>query len=118
MDMVPVKIDWENLRHCEELDELLNPVVRPWGAELARRFEHDLFEYMLALHLDKVYIWDETTSNDTTFRWEMHYGATRHDFLNLIQMTDEEFDKLVESLPKSPNEELVRRWRREMRNDT
>ena len=120
---IPLKIDWGNLRHCEELDKLLTPQVRPSGAELARRFEHDVFTYMLALHLDKVYIWDEFVSDDTTWRWEMHYGATRpenkacreHDFSNLIQMTDEEFDKLTQSLPNSPNEELVRRWRREMK---
>ena len=125
MDRVPVKIDWSNLRHDPELDKLLTPQVRPSGAELARRFEHDVLEYMLAMHLDKIYIWDETTSNGTTWRWEMHYGATRpenkacreHDFTNLIQMSDEEFDKLVESLPTSPNEELVRQWRREMKDE-
>lgn len=28
----PIKIDWANLRHSEELQEVLNP-VRPSGAE-------------------------------------------------------------------------------------
>lgn len=36
---------------------------------------------------------------------------------DLVAMDDWHFERLVRSLPKSPNEDIVREWRKEMRKD-
>lgn len=118
------KIDWGNLRHCEELDKLLQP-QHPIGAEFARRAEEQIFSFMLEWKIWKIYIWDDYTSKGNMIRWDWCYGPVRpenkacreHSFANLVAMDDWHFDRLVRSLPPSPNEELVRKWREEMRKD-
>ena len=126
MKKIPVKIDWESLRHSEELQEVLNP-VRPSGAEFARKAERAIFEYMLELGITKIYTWDDYVCKGSMARWEWHYGAVRpeghacveYDLSNLVEMSDMEFEQLVRSLPyKSPNENLVREWRNKMRGLT
>jgi len=120
----PLHIEWGNLRHDEELQEILNP-VKPLGADFARRVEHDIFEFLLKFHIAKIYIWDDYVCNDTTARWDFCFNGVppenhsyrEHDFNNLVQMSDEEFEQLVRSVPPSPNEPLVRQWREEMRNE-
>lgn len=120
-----LKIDWSNLRHDEELEKLLSP-SKPLGVEFGRKVEKAMFEYMLWLHIDKLYIWDDYVTEGSTARWDFHYGAKRpknkacreHDFSNLWKMEDWEFEKFVHDYPKSPNEELVREWRRSMRGST
>lgn len=117
------RIDWGNLRHDPELEKLLEP-TRPLGVEFARKAEKAMFEYMLWLHIDKLYVWDDFVTEDNLARWDFHYGARRpkthacreHDFSNLWRMDDWEFEKFVHEYPKSPNEELVRQWRQEMRS--
>lgn len=122
---IPLKVDWPNLRHDEELDKLLQP-TRPLGVEFARKAERAMFEYMLFLHIDKLYVWDDFVTEDNMARWDFHYGARRpkthacreHDFSNLWKMADREFEKFVHDYPKSPNEKLVREWRQEMRGSS
>lgn len=122
--MKPVKIDWGNLRHDEDLDSLLNP-RKPIGAEFARNAEKQLFSFMLEWKIWKIYIWDDYTSKGNMIRWDWCFGPVRpenkacreHSFANLVVMDDWHFDRLVRSLPPSPNEELVRKWREEMRKD-
>lgn len=122
---IPVKVDWESLRHSEELQEILNP-VKPSGAEFARKAERAIFEYMLELGITKIYTWDDYVCKGSMARWEWHYGAVRpeghacveYDLSNLVEMSDMEFEQLVRSLPKSPNENLVREWRNKMRGLT
>lgn len=120
----PIKIDWANLRHCEELDKLLEP-RHPIGKEFARKAEKQLFSFMLEWKIWKIYIWDDYTSNGSMARWDWCFGPVRpegkacreHNFANLVAMDDFHFDCLVRSLPPSPNEELVRKWREELRKD-
>lgn len=120
----PVRINWGNLRHDEDLDRLLNP-RKPIGAEFARNAEKQLFSFMLEWKIWKIYIWDDYTSKGNMMRWDWCFGPVRpenkacreHSFANLVVMDDWHFDRLVRSLPPSPNEELVRKWREEMRKD-
>lgn len=120
----PVRIDWGNLRHDEDLDRLLNP-RKPIGAEFARTAEKHIFSFMLEWKIWKIYIWDDYTSKGNMMRWDWCFGPVRpegkacreHSFANLVAMDDWHFDRLVRSLPPSPNEELVRKWREEMRKD-
>lgn len=117
------RIDWGNLRHDEELEKLLQP-TRPIGAEFARKVERSIFEFLLEYHVAKIYIWDDFHSDGNIMRYDWHYGACRPeghacrelDLKHLVDMDDEEFERLVWSLPKSSNEQLVRQWRKEMRS--
>lgn len=122
---IPLKVDWGNLRHDEELERLLQP-TRPLGAEFARKVEKAMFEYMLLLRIDKIYVWDDFVTEDSMARWDFHYGARRpknhacreYDLSHLWRMDDWEFDRFVRNYPSSPNEELVRQWRKEMRGSS
>ena len=122
--MKPVKIEWGNLRHDEDLDRILNS-RKPIGAEFARNAEKQIFSFMLEWKIWKIYIWDDYTSKGNMMRWDWCFGPVRpegkacreHSFANLVVMDDWHFDRLVRSLPPSPNEELVRKWREEMRKD-
>ena len=119
-----IKIDWGNLRHCEELDELLQP-HHPIGAEFARLAEAQIFRSMFEWKVWKIYIWDDFHSDDTTARWDWCFGPIKpenkacreHNFANLVAMDDWHFERFVRSLPKSPNEDVVREWRTAMRKD-
>lgn len=121
----PLRIDWSNLRHDPELERLLQP-TRPIGAEFARKVEKAIFEFMLTAHISKIFIWDDFHSEGNTMRYDWHYGACRPDntacreldLKHLVDMDDEEFERLVWTLPKSPNEQLVRQWRQEMRGSS
>ena len=120
----PLKIDWGNLRHCEELDRLLEP-HHPIGADFARRAEEQIFRFMYEWKVWKIYIWDDFHSDGSNARWDWCFGpippagkaCREHNFANLIAMDDWHFDRLVRRLPKSPNEDIVREWRKEMRKD-
>ena len=120
-----LKIDWPNLRHDEELEKLLQP-TRPIGAEFARKVERSIFEFLLESHVAKIYVWDDFHSEGNIMRYDWHYGACRPeghacreiDLRHLVDMDDGEFERLIWSLPKSPNEELVRKWRQEMRGSS
>ena len=120
----PLKIDWSNLRHCEELDKLLEP-HHPIGAEFARNAEKQIFSFMLEWKVWKIYIWDDFYSDGGNARWDWCFAPIKpenkacreHNFANLVAMDDWHFERLVRSLPKSPNEDIVREWRNEMRKD-
>ena len=124
MDKCAIKIDWENLRHCEELQELLHP-HHPVGADFARRAEAEIFRSMLAWKVWTIYIWDDFHSEGSNARWDWCFAPIKpenkacryHNFANLVAMDDWHFERLVRSLPKSPNEDIVREWRKEMRKD-
>lgn len=120
----PLKIDWGNLRHDPELDKLLNP-QHSIGENFARKAEKALFTFMWKLGIWKVYIWDDFHSDDSTARWDWCFDYKRPkdkacrelNLANLIAMDDWHFERLVRSLPKSPNEDIVRAWRTELRKD-
>jgi hypothetical protein len=103
---------------------LLNP-RKPIGYEFARNAEKQLFSSMLEWKIWKIYIWDDYTSKGNMMRWDWCFDPVRpegkacreHSFANLVVMDDWHFDRLVRSLPPSPNEELVRKWREELRKD-
>ena len=120
----PLKIDWSNLRHCEELERLLEP-HHPIGKEFARNVEKQIFSSMLEWKVWKIYIWDDFHSEGSNARWDCCFSPVpppgnacrEHNFANLVAMDDWHFECLVHSLPKSPNEDIVREWRKEMRKD-
>lgn len=119
-----IKIDWGNLRHCEELEKLLEP-HHPIGAEFGRRAEAEIFRSMFKWKVWTIYIWDDFHSEGSNARWDWCFAPIRpegkacreHNFANLVAMDDWHFERLVRSLPKSPNEDIVREWRKEMRKD-
>lgn len=120
----PVIIDWGNLRHDEELDRLLQP-HHPIGADFARKVEAQIFSFMLEWKVWTIYIWDDFHSDGDTARWDWCFAPIKpegkacreHNFANLVAMDDWQFEHLVRSIPKSPNEDIVRKWRNEMRKD-
>jgi hypothetical protein len=124
MDRVPVKIEWGNIRHDEDLDRLLNP-RKPIGADFARRAEAQIFRSMLAWKVWKIYVWDDFHSEGDNARWDWcfapikpeHKACREHNFANLVAMDDWHFERFVRSLPPSPNEDIVREWRKKMRED-
>lgn len=120
----PIKIDWGNLRHDEELEKLLQP-TRPSGVEFARKTEEKVFRSLLEWKVWKIYVWDEYNSSENTARWNLYFAPIppegkahrEQNFANLVAMDDWHFERLVTRLPKSPNEDIVRKWREEMRKD-
>lgn len=121
---IPISLEWGNLRHDEELDRLLNP-HHPIGAEFARNAEKQIFSFMLEWKVWKIYIWDDFHSEGSNARWHWCFAPIKpenkacreHNFAHLVAMDDWHFERLVHSLPKSPNEDIVREWRKEMRKD-
>ena len=116
---IPISLEWGNLRHDEDLERLLNP-CRPSGAEFARNAEKQIFCFMREWKIWKIYVWDEFRSADeTTARWDWCFDYKRpagkacreQSFAHLVAMDDRQFERLVRSLPKSPNEDIVREWR-------
>lgn len=122
--MESLKIDWANLRHDEELERILNP-CRPAGAEFARNAEKQIFRFMREWKIWKIYVWDEFHSDGSNARWNCGFAPVRPEnkacreqsFAHLVAMDDRQFERLVSSLPKSPNEDIVREWRDELRKD-
>ena len=118
------KIDWENLRHDEDLERLLNP-RHTAGAEFSRNAEKQIFCFMREWKIWKIYVWDEFRSDENTARWDRCFAPVRPEnkacreqsFAHLVAMDDRQFERLVRSLPKSPNEDIVREWRDELRKD-
>ena len=119
-----LKIDWGNLRHDEELERLLEP-HHPIGKEFSRNAEKQIFSFMFEWKVWKIYIWDDFHSEGSNARWDWCFAPIKpkdtacreHNFANLVAMDDFHFERLVRSLPKSPNEDIVREWRKEMRKD-
>lgn len=130
-----LKIDCDNLHHDDDLDRLLTP-CNPIVAEFARNVEKQIFSFMLEWKIWKIYTWDDFKSDGdisrlnwcfapVSVRWDWCFGPVRpenkacreHNFANLVAMDDWHFERLVRSIPKSPNEELVRKWREELRKD-
>lgn len=119
-----IKLDWGNLRHDEDLDKLLRP-SKPIGFHFAMEAEREIFSFMREWKLYKIYIWDDFHSEGDNARWDWCFAPIKpenkacreHNFANLVAMDDWQFERLVRSLPKSPNEKIVREWRDVMRKD-
>ena len=92
------------------------PVVR-----MAQEMERKVFTYCLFMGISKVYMWTETRTDGNMWSMEWRFDehrpsghyCTEHDFTNLLEMSDEEFDKL----PTSPNTGLVKSWREMMKKE-
>ena len=116
-----INIDWSNVDR-EIADELFRPLsdTRIPSVRLAQELERKMFTFMLMAGISKVYTWTETDVDGSTCRMTMLLDevrplgteCTEHDFKNLIEMSDEEFN----ALPPSPNTGLVKSWRETMRN--
>lgn len=108
----------------ENLDRLLNP-LRPAFKEFARNAEKQIFRFMREWKIWKIYVWDEFHSDGSDARWDCGFAPVRPEnkacreqsFAHLVAMDDWQFERLVRSLPKSPNEDIVREWRDELRKD-
>ena len=116
-----IKLDWSRVDRNIG-DELFRPVpdTRIPTVRLAQELERKMFTYMLLAGISKIYSWTETDVKDNiySFTWRfddvrpLNTQCTEHDFQNLIEMSDEEFN----ALPPSPNTGLVKSWREIMRN--
>lgn len=117
----PIKLDWSHVDR-NLADELFRPLpdTRIPTVRLAQELERKMFTYMLLAGVSKIYAWTETNVRDNiySFTWRfddvrpLNRLCTEHDFQNLIEMSDEEFN----ALPPSPNTGLVKSWREIMRN--
>lgn len=117
----PIKLDWSKVDR-KLADELFRPLpdTRIPTVHLAQELERKMFTYMLLAGISKIYTWTETDvrNNIYSFTWKfddvrpLTRLCTEHDFSNLIEMSDEEFN----ALPPSPNTGLVKSWREIMRN--
>lgn len=102
----------------------MNP-LRPAFKEFARNAEKQIFRFMHEWKIWKIYVWDEFRSDETNSRWDCGFAPVRPEnkacreqsFAHLVAMDDQQFERLVRSLPKSPNERLVREWRDDLRKD-
>ena len=106
----------------EIADELFSPLpdTRIPSVRLAQELERKMFTFMLLAGIYKVYACTESDVHDNichvTMRFDdvrpMDTQCTEHDFNNLLEMSDEEFN----ALPPSSNTGLVKSWREMMRN--
>ena len=95
------------------------PDTRRLVVRMAQELERKIFTFCLVMGISKIYVWDETETRNGvwTLIWRFDdqrpigHQCVEHDFTNLIEMSDEEFD----SLPPSPNTGLVKSWREMMR---
>lgn len=116
-----IDIDWSQVDR-EIADELFRPLPdnRIIAVRFAQEFERKMFTFMLLAGISKVYTWTESEVHDNIFHVTMRFDdvqpldtqCTEHDFNNLLEMSDEEFN----ALPPSPNTGLVKSWREMMRN--
>ena len=87
--------------------------------------EKQIFSSMLEWKVWKIYIWDDFHYDGSNARWDGCFAPIKpenkacreYNFANLVAMDDWHFERLVRSLPKIPNEDIVREWRKEMRKD-
>lgn len=108
----------------DNLDRLLNPCHHAFK-EFARNAEKQIFRFMRECKIWKIYLWDEFHSDGSNARWDCGFSPVRPEnkacreqsFAHLVAMDDWQFECLVRSLPKSPNEDIVREWRDELRKD-
>ena len=118
---MPIKPDLSRMDRSLA-DELFHPVpdTRIAAVRLAQELERKMFTFMLMAGISKVYTWTETDVDGSTCHMTIRFDdvrpmdtqCTEHDFQNLIEMSDEEFN----ALPPSPNTGLVKSWREMMRN--
>lgn len=116
-----IKLDWSRVDRNLG-DELFRPLpdTRIPTVRMAQEIERKMFTFMLLAGISKIYMWTETDVKDNiySFTWRfddvrpLNTQCTEHDFQNLIEMSDEEFN----ALPPSPNSGLVKSWRKIMRN--
>lgn len=116
-----INLDWSNMDR-EIADEIFRPLpdTRILTVRLAQEFERKMFTFMLLVGISKFYTWTESEVHDNIFRVTMRFDdvrpldtqCTEHDFSNLLEMSDEEFN----ALPPSPNTGLVKSWREMMRD--
>ena len=116
-----IKLDWSRVDRNLG-DELFRPLPDTHipTVRMAQEIERKMFTFMLLAGISKIYAWTETDVKDNiySFTWRfddvrpLNTQCTEHDFQNLIEMSDEEFN----ALPPSPNSGLVKSWREIMRN--
>lgn len=105
-------------------DASVNP-CHPAFKEFARNAEKQIFRFMREWKIWKIYVWDEFHSDGSNARWDCGFAPVRPEnkacreqsFAHLVAMDDRQFERLVRSLPKSPNDDIVREWRDELRKD-
>ena len=94
-------------------------------SNILENVEKQIFSFMLEWKVWKIYIWDDFHSDGSNARWDgclapvkpENKACREYNFANLVAMDDWHFERLVRSLPKIPNEDIVREWRKEMRKD-
>ena len=116
-----IDIEWSRVEG-EIADELFRPLqdTRITTVRLAQEIERKMFTFMLLVGISKVYTWTESSVHDNIYSVKLRFDdvrpmytqCTEHDFSNLLEMPDEEFN----ALPPSPNTGLVKSWRETMRN--
>lgn len=88
----------------------------PAFKEFDRNAEKQIFRFMREWKIWKIYLWDEFHSDGSNARWDCGFSPVRPEnkacreqsFAHLVAMDDRQFERLVRSLTKSPNEDIVR----------
>lgn len=133
---VLVKVDKVHLHDAEMFlnqfsIEKCNPVADT-ARKLAQATERRIFEIMTECKAKKCYVVDFGPEYDgSTARWMYvvtcdekeaqfkaklhHVNYNEHDFTNLLEMTDEEFERLTQQCGNSPNTDAVRKWRQTLK---
>lgn len=138
---VEVNIDTTKLQDVDKFLEQFNvnkgSPVEDVALKLAKATERRIFEIMTECKAKKCYVVDFGPEYDgSTARWMSyvtcdekeaqfkaklhHVNYNEHDFTNLLEMTDEEFECLVmEGVSReNRNDDVVRKWRDLMKQQT
>ena len=134
---VKVHVDLDKMRDIPDFSMGYNNPVKDASLRMARGIERKIFEIMTECKAKKCYVVDFVPEYDgSTARWMSdvtcdekeaqfkaklhHVNYNEHDFTNLLEMTDEEFERLVmDGVSRvNRNDDVVRKWRDLMKQQT
>ena len=131
---VKVHVDLDKMRDIPDFCMDYNNPVKDASLRMARAIERKMFKVMLECKSTHVYVVDFGPKyNGSTSEWHAYITCDeeeakravketglcymKHDFKHLVEMTDEEFGRLLmEGRSRGDhNEDIVRKWRYEMK---
>lgn len=135
MDKTDIKIDWGDFHPDPEFEKLCQPKfdTHEHIRKMAHDIERNMFLFMTEKRIKKIYVvrefvhdppmtpnsleWNGTSRFDMWLSEELPLGheCTEHDFSNLLEMIDSEFENLLQKCSQyDDNGIYVKMWREEM----